>query len=51
MKELIDSYKAQAEALFQEGRIELAARAMSEARRLEKRLQELKEKGEAEHEQ
>jgi BMFP domain-containing protein YqiC len=50
MQELIDSLKAQAYALEQEGRTELAARARSEARRLEKRKKELEGKEQA-HEQ
>jgi hypothetical protein len=52
MQELIDSLKAQAYALEQEGRTELAARARSEARRLEKRKKELEKEGkEQAHEQ
>ena len=44
MQELIESYKAQAIALENEGRTELAARAWSEVHRLEKRMKELNEK-------
>lgn len=45
MKELIASLKAQAEALRLEGRDELAARAMSEARRLEQTKKKLEQEG------
>lgn len=49
MQDLIDSWKAQAIALEDEGRTELAARAWSEAHRLEKKLRELKKEGKEQH--